>query len=550
MTRLVDRYKDHPAVAIWGVNLGPSGENGYGIPYVATMFDQNAPEIDFRTAMTDYSELAKENFHIWLEDKYGNINKLNNAWETDYSSFDEVVLPQPIQTSAQDTFDKNGDSRSSMLDWQQFRYDMLLDEWKFIVNVVKELDPNKAILGDPGWNPTWKQTGTENMCGTAEYVVESNLTEIHRANWNIVPSDNLKFNGEGTPGTGTDYANYIEYSRKNNTPFIVVLENWFTRGFGNDIPLERSLEVRDYIRDNGGYMWFVVSLSFDNNKPNWSWENVKEVVENSKVNEFENLTVKNPELLFYYDMKGLMSHYYEEKDDMRSNEIYYAISEALFNANDKKLQNSFISATQISKSALSYPEAKVLVMANQRVISEDVLKELKKFIADGGKIILIGSNGVFNEDFEKDTTVIEELSGLDDEQIIERFYTWGLAEDAKMPIISVTKSGTEYAEIPFYGEAKENYSIFIKAIGNSLGLSSDGELVFGEKTLENTGKCGDNVCDENETKNIGLCPQDCKESTEMGAVNLSSNSDQGKCGDGICDEYETQNSQVCPQDCD
>ncbi len=60
-------------------------------------------------------------------------------------------------------------------------------------------------------------------------------------------------------------------------------------------------------------------------------------------------------------------------------------------------------------------------------------------------------------------------------------------------------------------------------------------------------KCGDNVCDEFETKNLDICPQDCK---------ILNDSDKGEdrdteweCWDNVCDEYETQNPNVCPKDC-
>jgi hypothetical protein len=52
------------------------------------------------------------------------------------------------------------------------------------------------------------------------------------------------------------------------------------------------------------------------------------------------------------------------------------------------------------------------------------------------------------------------------------------------------------------------------------------------------GRCGDEICDEAEQADPGLCPQDCE---VPGAT--------GKCGDGVCDEVEQADPALCPADC-
>ncbi len=81
------------------------------------------------------------------------------------------------------------------------------------------------------------------------------------------------------------------------------------------------------------------------------------------------------------------------------------------------------------------------------------------------------------------------------------------------------------------------------------------------------GECGDGVCDQAETENPNLCPQDCAATaspTEPPSTpppptpapvpatptpSLPTEQPPGRCGDGVCDEMEEQNPQLCPQDC-
>lgn len=45
-----------------------------------------------------YEPSAKATFRRWLADRYGTISQLNAAWQTDYSSFDEIGPPVPAST--------------------------------------------------------------------------------------------------------------------------------------------------------------------------------------------------------------------------------------------------------------------------------------------------------------------------------------------------------------------------------------------------------------------------------------------------------------------
>lgn len=97
---LADRYAAHPAVVMWHVN------NEYGCHIAA-----------------DYSDVARDAFRSWLEDRYGSIDAVNAAWGTDvwsqrYGSFDEIFPPRLAPCSR---------NPSQLLDFQRFTSDMLLE---------------------------------------------------------------------------------------------------------------------------------------------------------------------------------------------------------------------------------------------------------------------------------------------------------------------------------------------------------------------------------------------------------------------------------------
>ena len=72
--KLAERYGDNPTVIGWQLDNEPKGT-------------------------VDYSENATERFRDWLEEKYGTIDALNEAWGTSfwsmtYNNFDQITLPR------------------------------------------------------------------------------------------------------------------------------------------------------------------------------------------------------------------------------------------------------------------------------------------------------------------------------------------------------------------------------------------------------------------------------------------------------------------------
>lgn len=84
---------------------------------------------------------CKARFQQWLENKYGNIETLNDAWGTafwsqGYNSFAQISTP--LITAV-------GENPSAMLDWKCFCSDLIVDFAKWQADIIRENCPNHFI---------------------------------------------------------------------------------------------------------------------------------------------------------------------------------------------------------------------------------------------------------------------------------------------------------------------------------------------------------------------------------------------------------------------
>src|SRR6478736_3271975 len=112
---LAERYKDHPALALWHVDneLGCHVSEFYGEEDAAA-------------------------FRRWLEQRYGSIEVLNEAWGTafwsqHYASFEEIIPPRAAPTTLNPT---------QRLDFQRFSSWALMDYYRSLLAVIREVTPD------------------------------------------------------------------------------------------------------------------------------------------------------------------------------------------------------------------------------------------------------------------------------------------------------------------------------------------------------------------------------------------------------------------------
>jgi beta-galactosidase len=116
--KLASRYRDHPALALWHIG------NEYGDHVEAC-----------------YCDVSAEHFRRWLQQRYGTLDALNDAWTTDvwsgrYGDWREVMPPRlapgPINPALQ-------------LDFRRFSSDALLACFDRERDILRELSPSIPV---------------------------------------------------------------------------------------------------------------------------------------------------------------------------------------------------------------------------------------------------------------------------------------------------------------------------------------------------------------------------------------------------------------------
>ncbi len=116
--QLAQRYRHHPALILWHIG------NEYGCHIPDCYCDQSAAA-----------------FREWLQQRYGTITVLNDAWGTAfwsqrYATWDEINPPRAAPTFINPT---------QQLDWRRFSSDALLECYEQERSILKEITPNLPV---------------------------------------------------------------------------------------------------------------------------------------------------------------------------------------------------------------------------------------------------------------------------------------------------------------------------------------------------------------------------------------------------------------------
>lgn len=116
--QMARRYGDHPALAAWHVNNELGCHNVY-----------------------DYSDDAAAAFRVWLGERYGSVEGLNDAWATTfwsqrYSDLSEVLPPRRVTSHANPT---------QQLDFKRFSSDALVEHLRAERDVLHRHTPDVPV---------------------------------------------------------------------------------------------------------------------------------------------------------------------------------------------------------------------------------------------------------------------------------------------------------------------------------------------------------------------------------------------------------------------
>jgi beta-galactosidase len=119
--KLAERYKDHPALIAWHVSNEYGGEC--------------------------YCDNCADAFRVWLQQRYGNLEKLNQAWNTNFwghtfYSWEEIVPPNALSEG----FSHRATAFQGIsLDYARFNSDGMLDNYIAEYNEIKNYTPSVPV---------------------------------------------------------------------------------------------------------------------------------------------------------------------------------------------------------------------------------------------------------------------------------------------------------------------------------------------------------------------------------------------------------------------
>lgn len=121
--QLAIRYKGHPALELWNISN------------------------EFGGAANCYCDHCEKAFRVWLKDRYGTLDKLNQVWNTrfwghTFYDWDEIAVPNLL---SEQFSDRGTAFQGISLDYNRFISDSMLDCYKLEYDAIKRQIPDAVV---------------------------------------------------------------------------------------------------------------------------------------------------------------------------------------------------------------------------------------------------------------------------------------------------------------------------------------------------------------------------------------------------------------------
>jgi Beta-galactosidase len=322
----------------------------------------------------DFSDDSLQAMRVWLRQRYGNLQALNDQWATTYTGWDAVTPETTDQAMKRQ--DENYSAWSDFKEWMDIAYSRAL---KMGNDAIREVDPQAYVGIGGGQMPGW---------GGYDYsrIVKS-LTAVEPY----------------------DIGNNIEIIRSLN-PAMAVVTTAFARG-----PWEQNRVWYEMLHGNRGLIIWDDKSAFVNTD-NTLGERGHEVAPYYKeltagiAAQLINSERLSDPIAIHYSQPSMRVEWmlaqrpkgenwvtrnssteYKDSDFLRLRESYCKVIE------DQGLQYNFVAYGQVEEGELVKRGYKVLILPHSTALSKAEAVAIRDFVERGGALIADTMPGVFDE---------------------------------------------------------------------------------------------------------------------------------------------------------
>ena len=361
--RIAERYKDHPALAMWHIN------NEYGC-HVSEC----------------YCDVSAGHFREWLKDRYGELGALNEAWGTafwsqQYSEWAEILPPRTAPTFANPT---------QQLDFRRFSSDALLECFLIEREILREATPDIPI--------------TTNFMGFFKPLDYWKWA----AHEDIVSDDSYPDPADPDAHIGAAMNRDLMRSLAGGTPWVLMEQttvrvNWRERNAPKEPGRMRLWSHQAVARGADGIMFFqwraskagaekFHSAMVPHGEPeeSQSWQEVKQLgADLGKLNAIVG-AAGEAEIAILLDWENWWALELDSKPsaDVRMLDGLYAFYKPLFEANVP---------VDFAHPASDLSSYKLVLAPHLYLVSDAAVENLTKFVSAGGTLVMSFFSGIVDE---------------------------------------------------------------------------------------------------------------------------------------------------------
>lgn len=333
-----------------------------------------ANEPQFNTRVSSYAYI--DDFRAKMKEKYTTIDALNARWGTEYASFDEVEMPS-----------SNLETTPQWHDWREYN-DTILPEWVGrISDYIKSVQPN--VYTSVKVMDTFGRQSNFRVWGSNNFEVLKDYTDINGCDaWSLIDTYDVRWKN-----VFYDFLTSVKNTPIYNTEDHIIID---ARQLGYD-----DKEVKYNVVDiwNGAVHGRGGSVM-------WIWDR-SERTKNGTIY-FNSLLTARPETIATLgkttlDLNRLANEIVALQDAPADAAILYSqnsipytdeMKDIIFSASAYLGENGQKTRFVVESESEKMFDYGTLIVPNSVSITESTLNNIKKFVDNGGTLLIIGDKAL------------------------------------------------------------------------------------------------------------------------------------------------------------